>query len=264
MKTTSNGCAGTGVVMVGAIVVGVLVVCFSASPVLATSVTLQNATASYEQGATGPYGAFTAASAIDAAVTDASPGWAIYHYDTGLTNAEWAAFEAASAIVSPGGSSLTFTIKQEFGNFHPIGRFLLSVTDAATPFGPGTVWTALAPLSFASAAGEIGQVLGDSSILVNTINNGHPAPDIDTYTVAASSPLTTITGFRLDAIADSTLPFDGPGRQPTNGNFVITSFLVDAAPLPLPLQEVPEPLTLLAVLMGSTGLVAYLRKRPLT
>jgi len=69
--------------------------------------------------------------------------------------------------------------------------------------------------------------LSDNSILVSGF-----LPDTDIYTVAAFVTNTGITGFRLDALADPSLPAGGPGRNPF-GNFVLTELTKD---LPATLQ----------------------------
>ncbi|HEV3025236.1 MAG TPA: DUF1553 domain-containing protein, partial [Pirellulales bacterium] len=47
-------------------------------------------------------------------------------------------------------------------------------------------------------------------------------PETDHYTITTLSKLNAITGIRLEALPDSTLPGKGPGRG--NGNFVLTEF----------------------------------------
>src|SRR5262249_47112084 len=37
-----------------------------------------------------------------------------------------------------------------------------------------------------------------------------------------------ITGIRLEALTDPSLPFNGPGREPLNGNFHVAEFTVSA------------------------------------
>ena len=53
------------------------------------------------------------------------------------------------------------------------------------------------------------------------------APATDSYTVTARSKLKQVTGFRLDAITDPSLPGKGPGRSP-DGNIILTTFKVSA------------------------------------
>jgi hypothetical protein len=55
-------------------------------------------------------------------------------------------------------------------------------------------------------------------------------PPISEYTITVRTHLTNITGFRLEALRDPNLPSYGPGRAP-NGNFVLSEFRVDAAPI---------------------------------
>ena len=57
------------------------------------------------------------------------------------------------------------------------------------------------------------------------------APDRDTYLVTVKTALTGITGFKLEALTDPSLPGDGPGRgDAARPNFVLNSFRVTAAP----------------------------------
>ena len=76
------------------------------------------------------------------------------------------------------------------------------------------------------------------------------------YTVTASTLLTGITGIRLDVLQNPSLPFDGPGRQPTNGNFVLSEFTVDAQG-----SSIPEPGTLGTLAAALSGFGVLLRKR---
>ena len=55
-------------------------------------------------------------------------------------------------------------------------------------------------------------------------------PNNVSYSVTAQTTLTGITGFRLEALADPSLPANGPGRS-ISGNFVLTYFRVMATPL---------------------------------
>src|SRR5262249_53460293 len=86
-----------------------------------------------------------------------------------------------------------------------------------------TPWTVL---DLATATAEKGTVLAkqsDGSLLASGKN---PYPE--TYTVTANAPMTGITAFRLEVLADPHLPSMGPGRSP-NGNFVLNEFTVTAA-----------------------------------
>jgi hypothetical protein len=62
----------------------------------------------------------------------------------------------------------------------------------------------------------------------------------ETYRLRAKCPLPAITGFRIEALDDSSLPSNGPGRAP-NGNFVLSEFRVElvanGAASPIALQN---------------------------
>jgi len=78
-----------------------------------------------------------------------------------------------------------------------------------------------------SQAGSAHRVLEDKSVLLSDDN----LPDTDTYTVTVNTTLTSITGIKLEALTDPSLPGDGPGRGDANRpNFVLNSFTVTAAP----------------------------------
>jgi hypothetical protein len=55
------------------------------------------------------------------------------------------------------------------------------------------------------------------------------APQTDVYTLTATTTLTGITGLRLEAMTDDSLPRKGPGRG-QGGNFVISELRVTATP----------------------------------
>ena len=74
-------------------------------------------------------------------------------------------------------------------------------------------WRVIAPETLVSSAGSILAHAPDGSITA-----GGPRPEADTYTIAALSPLPTITAIRLEALADDGLPSRGPGRT-DHGNF---------------------------------------------
>jgi hypothetical protein len=88
-------------------------------------------------------------------------------------------------------------------------------------------WHVLEPANFKSEAGATHTILDDQSILV-----GGKLDDNDSYSVTVRTELRGITGFRLEALLDDSLPGKGPGRQ-TQGNranFVMTEFRVKACP----------------------------------
>ena len=85
-------------------------------------------------------------------------------------------------------------------------------------------WVVLDPAAYYASVGGKFIKMDDHSLL-----GAGSVPPFSAYTVTAKTDLTNITGFRLEAIADPNLPFNGPGRA-ANGNFVLTEFEVAAAP----------------------------------
>jgi mono/diheme cytochrome c family protein len=86
-------------------------------------------------------------------------------------------------------------------------------------------WALLDPLKSASTGGATMKELADGSVLVS----GAKAEQ-DVYIVTARTELNGITGLRLEAIPDDSLPKGGPGRDPY-GNFFLTGMEVLASPL---------------------------------
>jgi hypothetical protein len=116
--------------------------------------------------------------------------------------------------------------------------------------GDDSIWTVLTPLTAASALGATLTINPDNSVLASGVETLG-----DTYTVTADTALTGITGIRLRALADASLPADGPGRTAGDGNFIVTNFAVSQA-------AVPEPCTLALLASSLIGLLAYAwRKR---
>src|SRR5690606_1087435 len=79
-------------------------------------------------------------------------------------------------------------------------------------------------------------------------------PATDSYIIKASTWISGITGFRLEAIQDPSLPVNGPGLSNGNGNFVVSEFTVLATRI-----DVPEPAS--AALLGMAGLALLRRRR---
>lgn len=84
-------------------------------------------------------------------------------------------------------------------------------------------WTVLDPAQFTSAGGATLVKQPDHSLLASGIT-----PSKETYTITANSPLQTITAIRVEVLADPSLPHNGPGRQPDNGNLHLSEFKVAA------------------------------------
>ena len=88
--------------------------------------------------------------------------------------------------------------------------------------------TALRPSHYSSAGGATLKLLDDGSILARGKN-----PSADTYVLQAKIDKTAITGVRIEALSDPSLPQGGPGRDP-EGNFFLSAFEVEAAPADKP------------------------------
>jgi mono/diheme cytochrome c family protein len=86
------------------------------------------------------------------------------------------------------------------------------------------VWVPLTVVEATARSGATLKVQKDGSVLVS----GKPA-DTDLYVLQATTDLAGVTGIRLEALPDPSLPGKGPGRAP-NGNFVLGEFTVTASP----------------------------------
>ena len=81
-----------------------------------------------------------------------------------------------------------------------------------------TEWQTVQLKSSRSIKGAKMSVEEDGSVFVSG-----PSPKNDTYKLMVSSPLETITGFKLEAIPDERLPGGGSGRSP-EGRFILSRF----------------------------------------
>ena len=210
----------------------------SAGLAQAATVALTNAQATYSQSG------FDVAAAIDSSLVN-NTGWAI---SDKITN-QSATFDAVDPVVGPAGTLFTFTLSQLFPrpDMHTIGKFKLSVTS------DGSTWNNLTGVTFAATPAELPvSIAGDGTILLS----GSDWPSTSVYTVTGKTNLAKITGFKLDVLEDTSLPYAGPGRQPTNGNFVLTEFQVDATPIPLPSAAWAG-----MALMGGLGVARRLRRQ---
>ncbi|MCW5553498.1 MAG: serine/threonine protein kinase [Verrucomicrobiae bacterium] len=194
-----------------------------ASSGLAVPVKLWNATATFSQPG------FPINAAIDG--NTVTGGWAIRESRGAAdeTHAQTAVFQTETDLGYPHGSLLTFKLTQNRGQQHTLGRFRLSVTsDDRRTFAGGQAvggdvtadWTVLHPSAVFTASGRALQTLADGSV----ISSGEAA-HVDTYTITAPTPLTGITGVRLEVLPyEHGLPFFGPGNHEPDGNFVLTEF----------------------------------------
>jgi hypothetical protein len=178
------------------------IVGMSVAPSLAqTLVPLQNATATFSQSG------FSVGTAIDG-VTNDNLGWAI---DPNEGVNQTAAFQTVSNVGAPGGSALIFTLTQNYSlSQHLLGKFRLSLTtDNRSTFADGLSsggnvtanWTVLNPYAATSFNGSTLNILGDGSVLASGT-----APNTDVYTILATTNLVNITGVRLEALPDASLP----------------------------------------------------------
>ncbi len=83
---------------------------------------------------------------------------------------------------------------------------------------PARKWDVLTPGRATADSGATLLIQADGSILASGAN-----PTADRYEVEVEADLADIVAFRLEALADPSLPKSGPGRAP-NGNFVLTRF----------------------------------------
>ncbi len=196
-----------------------------------TRIGLQSATATFSQTANGP---FSVKRIIDGVTAD-NLGWADAQADNTTVASATAALQTGLDTPSyPNGTRLGFIFVHNFtSGAHALGRFRVSVTTgdrtqfadgndgSSTPgnVGPDSIWTVLTPVAVCGIDNVTMTVLDDSSVLV--------APNAlipMAYTVIADTALTGITGVRIETLKDPSLPFNGPGLQSTNGNFVLSEF----------------------------------------
>ena len=91
---------------------------------------------------------------------------------------------------------------------------------APAPAPAAQKWTTLVPTEFKSMAGATGTIAADGTItVIGTLAK-------DTYSIKAATPAgVDVKAFKLEALADPTLPSQGPGRS-GNGNFVVSTMAV--------------------------------------
>ncbi len=230
-------------------------------------IVLTRATASYSQGG------FDANQAIDSITTSTYPslnGWAVDPNESHQT----AVFETVTDVnFQTAGGQSEFKLIQDYymlpwGELHQIGRFKLSYTTAdrsvfadglqsGGSLGDDSIWHVLSPSSYKAYnrdgiydPGTTFAMQRDTSILVG--GNNHRGY----YLITAPLTASAVTGFRIDVLPDPSLPFSGPGREPVNGNFVLTEFQVSAVPI-------PEPSAYLAGLsaLGMLGLFGWRNRK---
>ncbi|MEZ5299388.1 MAG: DUF1553 domain-containing protein [Verrucomicrobiales bacterium] len=88
------------------------------------------------------------------------------------------------------------------------------------------IWEVLAPEKAEATGGVTLERQGDLSVLAKGTN-----PSTTVYTIEARTAAASLTGIRLEALTDPSLPMNGPGRYPSNANAVMNFIEVTAAPL---------------------------------
>ncbi len=215
-----------------------LLLAVAAPAAVGVPVVLQNATATVTQGG------FSISQTIDGNLGGVGVinGWAVQD-NIGTIDPETAVYETQADVGGPGGAMLTFTLIQNYGSSLTIGRFRLSITeDDRSSFADGLSqggdvtanWNVLGASTAVATNGATLTIQPDGSILAS---GASPATTV--YTVTAATEATSITGIRLEALEDSRLPADGPGRA-ENGNLVLQEFAVDATDVPFPNGDFDE------------------------
>ncbi len=111
------------------------------------------------------------------------------------------------------------------GKFDP-GQFSVWKKQAVIP----AVWDGLEPVSASSLKGSQLAIQADGSIL-----SGGQTPDSDCYTIFTKPLGKKVSGLRIEALTDPSLPHLGPGRA-DNGNFVLNRVRVWSGPQELKLS----------------------------
>ena len=191
----------------------------------AALVSLQQATAQATQGG------FNVASVINNVYPTNDAGGVGWADDIGgTTPSNIAVFETTTDLaLSAPSNTLRFNLFAGGFSNHTVGSYRISYTsDDRSTFANGldnggavaANWIPIVPTTAISGGGATLTILPDGRILASGTN-----PNLSTDTLYASFPFQTpaITGFRIEAIEDASLPNNGPGR-PGNGNFVLREF----------------------------------------
>ena len=102
----------------------------------------------------------------------------------------------------------------------------------------GSDWKSLRATRLTSNDGATLTLGKDDSILVSGKN-----PESDTYVLESTVPVSQITGIRIEAMPDASLPSGGPGRD-YYGNFMIHSVKVEVGAAGLGLTELHPGVTI--------------------
>ena len=207
------------------------------------SIPLQNATATFSQPLTAD---FTPDKTIDGIIS--GPDWTSWAVFPDQFNTQTIVWETKNDLTLNHATVNFLLFHQELLALpgHSLGHFRLSyTTDNRDQFADGRAdggdvsanWIPIDPVFMSSSEGEIFNEQSDLSIVVSEGKNQYPI-----YTIGSELTVDGITGFRLEAIS---------GRQPLNGNFALSEFMVSA---------VPEPETY-AMLLAGLGVLMFGARR---
>ena len=180
-------------------------------PVAAAPVFL-NAEASFEQtqfaGDDLRNKRWGALNAIDNDLRGGVPGWAILP-EVGRNH--HVVFVFAEPATAPAGARLRLTLEQNHSVDHNLGCFKVSLAQD----DPSAGWSPVRPAKVVANGGMVADIRPDLSVLVGGPNNAKGRYDIDVPVRGR------LSGVRIEALPDPSLPQGGPGRA-GNGNFVVT------------------------------------------
>ncbi len=189
---------------------------------------------------------------------DLNTGWAIAG-DGNFNQNRSAILHFKNTIGFAGGTVFTVTLAQNYPQ-HTLGKFRISVPDNTpkTPIPTDEAgkasqraqflstkmmqwerelapkiasWTTLEPIQFARNYGASITKLEDNSLLFSGDNFYR-----DEYKLEFANTLPSVTALRLEVLPDSTLPRQGPGRNP-EGGFLLSEFSVASGEAPIELQS---------------------------
>ncbi|MCP4107562.1 MAG: PKD domain-containing protein, partial [Desulfobacteraceae bacterium] len=194
-------------------------------PVITSKPVTEKVTLEYGTGTFSQEGKYTPDQSVDGQFDNpVINGWAVLEIPVHVTHEQTAVWETATDLAAG-------QLKFRMYFYHPsgsaaLGRFRISVTtddrsefaDDKNSDGDITAdWTVLANPSVTLPDGATSQVLSDSSILI-----GGTVVSQAVYEIEYTTSVFGITGIRLEALEDSSLPHNGPGMHPDNGNFQLT------------------------------------------
>ncbi len=212
------------------------------------TIPLQNATATFSQHLTAN---FTPDKTIDGIISGTDwTSWAVFPEQFHTQTIVW---ETKNDLTLNHSTVNFLLFHQELlaEPGHSLGHFRLSyTTDNRDQFADGRAdggdvtanWIPIDPTSMSSTEGENFTQQSDFSIVVSGGANQYPI-----YTIGSDLTADGITGFRLEAIS---------GRQPLNGNFSLSEFVVSTSPIPE-----PETYAMLLAGLGLLGFVVVRRKK---